>query len=89
MSYTSGAWIKLLSYLVHISLEAACCIEREKLVLNGEWLLSSLNLFFGMRIFLLNIFFLFVHLMLYIPIWIKGFRSSLVSFYSFLILLDM
>ena len=49
MSYTSGAWIKLLSYLVHISLEAACCIEREKLVLNGEWLLSYLLLFFYLR----------------------------------------
>ena len=49
MSYTSGAWIKLLSYLVHISSEAACCIEREILVLNGEWLLSYLLLFFYLR----------------------------------------
>ena len=46
MSYTSGAWIKLLSYLVHISSEAAYCIEREILVLNGGWLLSYLLLFF-------------------------------------------
>ena len=49
MSYTSGAWIKLLLYLLHISPEAACCIEREKLVLNGEWLLSYLLLFFYLR----------------------------------------
>ena len=49
MSYTSGAWIKLLSYLVHISSEAAYCIEREILVLNGGWLLSYLLLFFYLR----------------------------------------
>ena len=72
MSYTSGAWIKLLSYLVHISSEAACCIEREILVLNGGWLLSYLNLFFLYENFLTEYLFSISSLNVIYPSLNKG-----------------
>ena len=72
MSCTSGAWIKLLSYLVHISPEAACCIEREILVLNGGWLLSYLNLFFLYENFLTEYLFLISSFNVIYPYLNKG-----------------